>query len=204
MPSPEHEALRARIAELSTRFVDFEIPLDRDPSSHELDMIASFKLLAHAEFETFIETRLHQAINQSIDAWNSDRRVTKALFGLVIRWYPHFEKDNNQYSLPQKLKKITELIELTSRKAGREIDENNGIKREGFSRLCYSTGILIDDLSPTLLAALESYGKLRGEVAHNAVGKVKTLNAPKIEADEANQLVDLLDQFDQHLTDAVA
>ena len=96
---------------------------------------------------------------------------------------------------------LTELLELLSSKATKEVGENNGIKPESFSCLCFSGGILSDDLSPTLLAAaLESYGKSRGEVAHNAVGKVRTLNDPKVESSDARQLVELVNQFDGLLT----
>lgn len=204
MPSPEHIVLRARIEELSGRFVDFDIPPEREPTTHELDMIASFKLLAHAEFETFIETRIRDTLRRSLEKWKSDRQVTKALFGFLLRWYPWFEKDKNLFASPQPLQKITELLEASLRKATAEIDENNGIKREGFSRLCFSAGILVNDLSPILLAALESYGRSRGDVAHNAIGKVRTLNGPRIEANDAKQIVDLLDQFDELLIAASA
>jgi hypothetical protein len=200
MPSPEYEALRSRIAELAKRFVDFDIPYDRDPTPHELDMIASFKLLAHAEFETFIESRILDTIQQGLAAWKNQKKVTRALFGLLLRWYPYFEQDQNQYAFPQPMTTITDLLERLSRIAEREINDNNGIKKEAFSRLCYSVGILSDDISPLLLAALESYGKHRGDIAHNPVGKVRTLNDPRVEANDASQIVIFLDQFDQHLT----
>lgn len=204
MPSAEHTALSTRISELAKRFVDFDIPLDRDPSAFELDMIASFKLLAHAEFETFIETRIRETIKQGIETWKVDKRVTRALFGLLLRWYPYFEQDKNPFASPQTLASVTDLIELLERKAERELDENNGIKKEAFSRLCHSVGILLDDLSPVFLAAVESYGKNRGDIAHNAVGKVRTLNDPRVEVSDALQIVGFLDQFDQQLTIAAA
>lgn len=167
-------------------------------------MIASFKLLVHAEFEAFIETRVRDTIKQSIAIWKADKRVTRALFGLLLRWYPHFELDKNRYSTPQSSPEIADLLDVLARRAEREIEENNGIKKDAFSRLCYSVGILVDDISPLFLAALESYGKNRGDIAHNPVGKVKTLNDPRVEASEARQIVDFFLQFDQSLFAAVA
>lgn len=199
MPSPEHDALSARIAELANRFVSFDIPIDRAPTPHELDMIASFKLLAHAEFETFIEARIRETVKGGLEAWKADKRITRALFGLLLRWYPYFEKDKNQFASPQSAASISDLVEQLARNAEREIDENNGIKKEAFSRLCHSVGIILDDLSPLFLAALENYGKNCGDIAHNAVGKVRTLNDPSVEAKDARQIVEFLDQFDQQL-----
>lgn len=204
MVSSEYKALSARIEDLVKRFVDFDIPYDRYPNSHELDMIASFKLLVHAEFETFIETRILDTVGRGVAIWKSDKRMTRVLFGLILRWYPFFEREKNPYASPQTFSDVSDLLETLARKAEREISENNGVKREAFSRLCYSAGILVDDLSPVFLAALESYGRNRGDIAHNAIGKVKTLNDPRVEASDARQIVELLGQFDLDLFKAIA
>jgi hypothetical protein len=202
--SPEHLALSARIADLATRFVNFDIPLDRDATPHELDMIASFKLLAHAEFETFIESRIRDTIRTGVSIWKTDKRTTRALFGLLLRWYPYFENERNPYFLPKAFLEISQLLDNLVRNAEQEISDNNGIKKDAFSRLCYSAGLALDESSPLLLAALESYGKNRGEIAHNAVGKVRTLKDPRVEASDAAQIVKFLEQFDQQLLQAVS
>ena len=49
MQSLEYQNLRARLAELKGRFVDFDIPIERDPNSTEMDNIAAFKLLMRCE-----------------------------------------------------------------------------------------------------------------------------------------------------------
>lgn len=201
MPSAEYTTLSARLDDLTRTFVDFDIPVDRNPEPKELDMIASFKLLMHAELETFIEDRVSFAVRQSLDMWINRKLVTKCLLNLVIRWYPYFEKDKNIYSLPPTTDVVKNLLELCSRRANDEIRENNGIKQHGFTKLAYSAGFLAEDLSGTLLASLESYGKTRGDVAHAAVGRVQTLKDPRVEASEAKQLVELLKQFDEDIID---
>lgn len=203
MPSPEYAALTTRINALSARFVDFDIPIDQNPTQDQLDSIAAFKLLAHAEFETFIETRISQAIQGAVNHWSSTGRVTKPLFALLLRWYPWFEKDKNTYFAPQQIADVALLMQRLLKNALEEIAENNGIKKDTFSRLSYSAGLFTDDHQAMLLAALESYGKNRGDVAHNAVGKVRTINDPRVEAADAKQIVDFLEPFDQQLIDLI-
>jgi hypothetical protein len=200
MPSQQYSNLRQRHEELVRRFVDFTIPLNRDPTSHELDMIASFKLLMHSEIETFIEDRVTFAIAESVQKWNNQKLPTRCLFNLVVRWYPWFEKERNPFVSPQSVQQIEDLVSTCARKARDEISQNNGIKQAAFTRLAYSGGLLNDDLSGTLLASLESYGASRGDVAHKAVGRVSSLNDPRVEADDARQLVQLLEQFDEGIS----
>lgn len=70
--------------------------------------------------------------------------------------------------------------------------------------MCHSVGVLSDDIPPILVGALDSYGKNRGDVAHNSVGKVSTLNDPRVEANTASQIVDLLEDLDTMLSAAVS
>lgn len=204
MPSQQYSNLRQRHEVLVRRFVDFAIPLDRDPTSHELDMIASFKLLMHAEIETFIEDRVTFAIAESVRNWYDRKVPTSCLFHLIVRWYPWFEKDRNPFVNPRSVQQIGDLIAMCVRKASDEIAQNNGIKQAAFTRLACSGGLLNDDLSGTLLASLESYGTSRGDVAHKAVGRVSSLKDPRVEADDARQLVQLLEQFDEGISAIIA
>ena len=199
MASEQYEELKVRLGVLVEEFVDFRIPLDRDPTPLEKDKIAAFKLLAHAEFETFLEGRIQFAISRSVEIWDNRKAVTRCLFNLVIRWYPWFEKDKNPNILPRSIGQARLLIECCVRKAHEEITSNHGIKQEAFKRLAYSGGLLTDELEGTLLAALESYGKTRGDVAHVAVGRVRTMNDPGVEAEDANTLLQLLEQFDGNI-----
>jgi hypothetical protein len=202
MPSTPYEALVARVEELKARFVNFDIPIDRDPNSHELDMIASFKLLVHAEIEEFIETRIFETIEESVTIWETQRRVTRGLLNLAVRWYPWFEQEKNPNARPQSFQAFSAFLKDTAARARSEVNENNGIRQNSFSRLCYSVGIMLDDLPGALLASLDSYGRGRGEVAHQTVGKVRTLNDPRVEGQDAEQLVQLLLSFDNDLSAA--
>ena len=105
---------------------------------------------------------------------------------------------------PVNVKTVSDLFDLLARQGLNEIDDNNGIKKEGFTKLCYSVGLLIEDVSTILMGALDSHGRVRGDVAHNPIGKVRTLNDPRVEADDARNIVNLLDDFDQDLVKTLA
>ena len=200
MSSRQYDELKRRVDELRVQFVDFDVPIDRDPTRQELSNIAAFKLLAHAEIQTYVEDRISECLGQSFQMWQQDRKVSRCLLGLVLRWAgPIAERDH--FSTSHNGPSVDELMNRCLSSARDEISSNNSIKREAFSRLASSAGFLAQELDGTLLAELESFGKTRGELAHKAVGKVRVLNAPSVEAQAAKNIVELLEQFDVELTD---
>ena len=201
MNSKEFQELDRRLKELTAQFVNFEIPIDRDPTSQELDSIKAFKLLMHAEFETFIEDRILEAITDSVAQWVNGRAISRCLFNLVLRWQDS-NKDEIKPGLVYDGARLNELVRRCKKRACDEIEDNNSIKRDAFLRMCSSAGLLSEDLSGTLLANLESFGKDRGEVAHKGAGKVRSINAPGVEAKAADDIVKLLKQFDLDLAAA--
>ncbi len=196
MASVDHTSLSSRIDELVVRFVDFDIPLDRGPTSEELDRIAAFKLLVHAELEGFVEARTTYAVDEALRLWKAQRKVTRALMMLALRWSAI---DECRLSFGVANTEFDQQVERCAQRAREEIDANNGIKLEALQRLACSAGFLVDDLQATLTGAANSYGKDRGDVAHKPVGKVRSLNDPRAEAAAARGLVDELKAFDEHL-----
>lgn len=203
MSSAEYNALKLRCDQLVERFVNFDIPIDRGPSPDELDQIAAFKLLMHADLEFFIEQRVKFAIDESIKQLKIYKKITSGLFYLIVRWYPWFEKDKNPYHSPCRSDEIFQLAENCLRRANEEISNNNSIKENAFTRLAYSGGLLVDLLEVPLLASLETFGSGRGDVAHGPVGRARSLSDPRIEAVNAKQIVDMLERFDADILASV-
>lgn len=204
MASAQYNALTTRIADLKARFLNFTIAPDALPTQHELDMIASFKLLAHAEFEHFIEERIKRALEESKKRWFNDRKVTRCLFNATLAAFPHFEKYKNPFYNGSSKSAVDDLVDRSTREAMQVIVENNGIKETAFNRLCYLGGLLIDDISGTLVASMDSYGTERGDVAHKPVLRVRSLKDPQIEASEAEGILKLLEKFDDDITASLA
>ncbi|MFC5344476.1 hypothetical protein ACETK8_11690 [Brevundimonas staleyi] len=196
MASVELAALRARILELERKFVGFDVPLDREPNSDELDSIAAFKLLVHAEIEGFIEARVQYAVDEAVRLWKVDQKISRALLFILMRWSSEEEQSS---TLGMDSARFTQQIERCAQRARKEVDENNGIKLDALQKLGCSAGFLIDDLQPTLTGAANSYGKDRGDVAHKPRGQVRSLNGPREEAGAARALVDELERFDDQL-----
>jgi hypothetical protein len=195
MNSNEYQELQRRLAELKTQFMEFEIPIDRNATSTELDRIAAFKLLMHAEIETFIEDRILRAINENSNQWVVTKVVSRPQLNLLLRWSEHSTEEDRFRDAHDRVR-LDELVVRCEKRARDEVRRNNSIKKDAFLRMCCSAGLTVQDLDSTLLAELDSFGKTRGDVAHKGAGKVRVLNAPAVEVKSVENIVSLLGQFD--------
>ncbi|MGN8004869.1 hypothetical protein ACTJKQ_16950 [Acidovorax sp. 22279] len=185
-------ALRARIVVLRAKFVDAQLATERtDPLNFvpDIDSLAAFRLLAHAEFEDYLETKAREGIASIETAFrNGQNTVRQNISVLVIAM-----------SLPKQLRfeppnwpaDVAELL-----RAAREwIGKNNGIKDASFTMLSVFSGKMPDEVDGALSASLSSYGSSRGDVAHKSATRVTTIQAPSVEAQAVEDLVSGLDSY---------
>jgi hypothetical protein len=179
---------------LSKRFVPKAIPLEREPLPEELDSIACFQLLLHSEIETYLEERISDVVKHALDYWKRRHSLNQCGFHLLLRWYnvsPGVATEE-----PHSFDDITALLEKHYEKSRDVVAQNHGIKKTSFTTLTALAGFPSDHFSGSLLPSLDSFGTRRGDVAHRPVARVRTLNDPLSEAEDASQLVKLLLQFD--------
>ena len=185
-------ALRARIIALRAKFLDAQLAAERnDPLTFvpDIDNLAAFRLLAHAEFEDYLETKAREGLTSIETAFrNGQDTVRQNVSVLVIAIslskplrlvLPHWPAD------------VTELL----RTARDWIAKNNGIKDASFTMLSVFSGKMPDEIDGALSASLSTYGTSRGDVAHKSATRVTTIQAPSVEAQAVDDLIAGLDNY---------
>ncbi|MEW5756890.1 MAG: HEPN domain-containing protein [Pseudomonadota bacterium] len=166
----------------------------------------SFRILVHAEIESFIEDRAHELFDEACNAWTTHRVPSRVLSGLLAF------SGHTMPTPPSKLgssgkKDHDDIDGILSRAKKRWKDEihkkNHGVKEPNVLALLLPLGIDGGDLDTTLLADLTSFGGSRGAVAHKSSVGVTTYADPKSENDQANQLVAALESIDELVGDAL-
>jgi hypothetical protein len=85
MPSSRFQDLEARIKELR----DLLLPAEFDPTGSYTDPLRattcalSFRVLAHAEVETYLEDRALEVATTALQAWETQRYVSIVTFHLI-------------------------------------------------------------------------------------------------------------------------
>lgn len=189
-PCPHFRLLEQRVEELTQKFVADQMKAEKDdPATFQpdLDQLAAYRLLVHAEIEDFLEAKAKNnisTISTRMSGGSPWMRLSPELLALAI---------GLRRSLPQDetldfTRHSTFVAELLGA-ARNAIAENNGVKSQSFILLSLCAGKTLDEVDSTLSASLNSYGKDRGDVAHKSVTHSSSLQAPSAEVATARTLV---------------
>jgi len=197
---PHYALLEQRLNELSQKFVnDQAVAEHSDPTTFQpdLDRLAAYRLLVHAELEDFLEAKAAQhltSIMALISAGSAWMRQAPSLIALAIA----VEQPTPPTSLADTTRFITYVHGLLTA-ARKAVENNNGIKSQSFVLLSLCAGKTIDEIDDFLSGSLNSYGKERGDIAHKSVAHSRSLKAPSAELANARSLVQQLGTyFDVH------
>jgi hypothetical protein len=188
-------AMEQRVQALTAKFLAAEIAAETaDPLTFvpDLDKLAAFRLLVHAEIEDFLELKAKEnliALRLQIAApgcnlWRvADLFTIAAILGRQLTTTYPFDRA-----------RLRADMDACINAALDEVSDNNGIKSESLFLLVALAGKAFDQF-PTVSVSLTSYGKTRGDVAHKSVTRVSTILAPSAEGKEAQELIDGIKVF---------
>lgn len=195
--SPEYRALQHRIVELRAHFLPQRFHPTGDYTDRQLDRTGAFIILAHAEIEFFLESIVVETAKNAADAWISRKLMTEPLVSMLAYC-------DNQNSIPPKLQG-PDSVELNNRviKASETVcqyanSQNNGIKERDILKLLMPVGIQEADIDPTWLADIDSFGRVRGKLAHTSK-RVQVPPNPQDEFQTVNRIVSGLTDIDKTL-----
>ena len=197
MPTTDFYAhLRDRITLLEEKFMVDQVEEEtKDPSGFipDIERIAAFRLLAHAEFEDYLEKKAKDWISNRESLLKSNSYSIKT----ILDMFPISQILNKEIQViaPFDLNKFSDHV-LNVLKSTREmINDNNGIKSESFFKLSLLCGKALDEVDDTIATLLSEYGKARGEVAHVSTVRAENIQAPSVEVTKAKEVLKALKSY---------
>lgn len=159
------------------------LPDEFDPTGNyppEIFTRASmFRVLAHGEIESYLEERSWETAMAAVSAWQSNRKTSRTLLGLLAFSDLKMEKPPNslrpkkaaaQSSWNSKLD-LSKKINLATNVYHDAVENNHGIKEEHLLRLLLPIGFDISKLDPVWIADMNSFGEGRGRIVHTSAAK---------------------------------
>lgn len=159
------------------------LPKEFDPTGNYtpeiLTRASMFKVLAHAEIESYIEERSWDTAIAAVNSWQKKKKTSRTLLGLLAFSDLKMEKPpnslrpkkaNSQSSWKNKLDlsiKINQAMDIYHK----AIENNHGIKEEHLLRLLLPIGFDINNLDPVWVADMNSFGEGRGKIVHTSASK---------------------------------
>ena len=196
--STRFRALQSRIRQLRKHFLPKNFHPTGTYSERQIDRVRAFRLLAHAEIESYLEEIVVDTANSAFEAWQQRRLVTEPLMALIA--YSDYRADQ----VPQKLpltgpRDLDSRIENCKNRFNTYVKTmNHGIREENALNMLLPVGISEYDIDSTWLSTTNSFGRERGETAHRS-NQVSNPPDPKNEYDIVTQVVEGLSPIDERL-----
>lgn len=190
MEDAKYIMLKKRIETLKNNF-NFE-QKEEGVTPEQEDLIRAFLLLCHAEIENYIEDLATDLLNNGIEKWNQDKLANYNLASLFMWYNNNIEKRD-----------IFEKAEHIFGKFRKIIKENHGIKEQNIKKLFVPLGYSIDDFDTDFMSEINSWGTLRGEVAHKSAKQTTAQLNFEDEVQKVGRIVGGLDIFRKKLYEYV-
>jgi hypothetical protein len=195
----EYKILKKRIAELRNHFIPFNCSKLFLFTDLQEDQARAYRLLIHAEIENYLETCVANIVNKHLSNWKKSKSFSKTLFCLIVKYNKSiFLIKNASYKATKDIITSSVLIQQTilddliQKAVNAHIDtvrkNNNGIKEKNLISILEPIGIALINLDPIWLGDMNTFGSLRGNVAHKAKAVAGRIN-PK---DELSRVVSLM------------
>lgn len=197
--------LQARLEELKNHMLPEEFSPTGEYDDQQLDLAKGYILLAHAEFESYLEEVSRDLVMSTVKKWKGNNIPSHTLLSFLCCYHSswsHSDETANEEILKIAKNRVNvkdstdEIIDVALKQYIQKIKDNHGIKEKNFKSLVIPTGLSLDDLDGALIVAMDSFGSARGEVAHLSKKRVKTLINPQDEFNKVNAILNGLCDFD--------
>ncbi|MEU3952495.1 HEPN domain-containing protein [Streptomyces achromogenes] len=202
MASPRFEELAKRIEELRRCF----LPKEFDPTGSYGDEVyehtRAFRVLAHAEFESFIEDRVIEVVDNAISQWKAAGSITASLLAMMAyrESAPAIpESLSGAAARPAKFPSLAARVEAARTELHRYArNQNHGIKEKNLLRLLLPIGIQEAEIDATWLSAAEAWATARGDAAHKGA-KMQVRPDPQNELKVVNLVLEGFRDLDEEM-----
>ncbi|WP_405810361.1 HEPN domain-containing protein [Streptomyces sp. NBC_01520] len=192
MPSVRFKVLSRRVSELRENLLPREFSAIGLYSNRVYERARGFRVLAHAEFESYVEDRAIEVVNDAHVIWGKSGDIRPCLLALMAHREAKMNIPDAISDLTDRVQKFPTLharIEFEKRQYTHYVKkQNHGIKERNLLRLLLPLGVTKDEFDSTWLTATESWASSRGEIAHTSA-KVQVQINPRSELDTVREIL---------------
>lgn len=166
----------------------------------------SFRVMAHAEIEAYLEERSLEIANSAALAWRTQQWVSLTTLSLLGFSGHHLSTPpdtlkapgkNQEKSWPDKTQIGNRLKTAINSYVKYVRVDNHGVRERQLMAMLIPLGIAPSDLDPLAVADIDNFGHQRGEAAHNSTAGQITIGIdPKAELEAVQKIIRHLGPID--------
>lgn len=189
--------LQKRLSYLQQSLLPNEFNELGDYDNQTILLTEAYILLVHAEIESYIENVCLQLIQYVVRQWCNQSKTSPTLFCLLASYHHKWVEQEGE---PKRAKDINEAINFAVAQYSNIIKSNHGIKYNDLKKMIIPTGINYDSLDTPWKNNMDSFGTLRGEIAHTShKNRLNSSVSPQDSLNKLNSLLDGIKEFDQKI-----
>jgi hypothetical protein len=205
--SKRFRSLTKRLNELRKHLLPAKFSPTGVYTDKQIDMARGFRVLAHAEIESYLEEIVWEAVTKRVGDWQKTRKPNDLVICFLACYHGGWE-DLDEDPGSEKLKPLStksrvkaaldsaeEVVKLATNNYWELIKRNHGVREKNLRLLLLPAGIRMADLDQTWISTLDSFGEQRGVAAHKSAVQVNA--DPKSELDTINFIMTGLKQLDE-------
>ncbi|MEU2926240.1 HEPN domain-containing protein [Streptomyces sp. NPDC007251] len=202
MASSRFEELAKRIEELRQCF----LPKEFDPTGSYEESVyehtRAFRVLAHAEFESFIEDRVIEVVDHAVSKWKVAGSISTSLLAIVAyrESAPAIPDSLSEAAAkPAKFPSLEARVDAARTDLHRYVrNQNHGIKEKNLLRLLLPIGVQEVEIDSAWLSATETWATARGDAAHKGA-KMQVKPDPQNEIKVVNLVLEGFRDLDEQM-----
>ena len=181
-------ALKKRLGVLDKRFLP-KPSLLGTYSRAEQDMVRAFRLLAHAEIESFFEGCVLTIVESAVKKFKRSHRPNSVLRAIHQSFCRETELTGGKDAYDVAVKKFQNAIKK----------KNHGVTEKNLCGMLLPIGVDHKSLDVAWLGTMNTFGEQRGLVAHNSF-RVKAVLDPSTEKTTIAQVITVVEELHRLLS----
>jgi hypothetical protein len=181
--SPRFKHLDTRVKELRKRFLPAQFSTTGAYGAEALDKARAFRMLVHAELESYFEERAIDIVDAAFHVWRVKGKPSIPIIHL-------FTGVSDVPGLPSKLGTNRTALSITGSVVAsykKNLNENHGIRIANLLQILLPIGVLEAEIDAAWIATTDGFGRKRGATAHKAA--ITYAIDPKDDFQTVNQIM---------------
>lgn len=193
------QTLEIRLGNLRSTFLPSEFDPTGTYDQDIYDRTTAFRIMAHAEFESFLEDIITETVEAAINQWNLSKAASVPLL-CILSSFEEVDRINafKGYAANKRPPTLTTLVHKAFTHFKHNVGNNNGIRTENLLALLIQAGIEESDLEATWVGAVDAFGVHRNIVGHKS-GVVAYRADPKMAAEAVETVLIGFREIDNRL-----
>lgn len=167
-------------------------------SEKEMILVRGYRLLIHAEIESYFETIAENKIRNVLSLWHINKKPSHVITSICA--YFIFKSQNMNADIPESWDDthrafIEDRVENFFGTYIAILRQNNGITQKNLLKILLPLGIDINDLDITWLTDMDNFGEARGHDAHNTIGAQRPID-PATEKARIHRIINEIMKID--------